>query len=365
MMCIRNAPKLLDSCVVFGFVEEFGESFIFISVVGRRLHIDSRIFTSVQRCAFAVDKLIHVTGRVKSLPCCASGKSISSEREPFTCTLLWLLHVSQRLDLLFNAFCRLSIDNGVRRTRAGNANQIKVHENSFVHVVIYINVFEDFKYIVVKKGNMRYGRLLEIKNPVSREITGIPKKEYWVQMQVQMHVLGLHLCDFLETSFKEYDDEAAFKNDGTFSSSECGNRKGIMACFHDGSSPVYKEAPTNCTSFEGPEGFDAWLSSTIEANGNLTWIRNSYWKLGKMSCVLVRYNPEWMCYALKEFENVWNAVLYDREHGYEHRKPKKREKRKKCTPSQPTSIQQLGMTQESFKNAVIKIRTESFDESSI
>ncbi len=219
--------------------------------------------------------------------------------------------------------------------------------------------------INVKKGNMRYGRLLEIKNPVSREITGIPKKEYWVQMQVQMHVLGLHLCDFLETSFKEYNDETAFKNDGTFSSSECGNRKGIIACFHDGSSPVYKEAPTNCTSFEGPEGFDAWLSSTIEANGNLTWIRNSYWKLGKMSCVLVRYNPEWMCYALKEFENVWNAVLYDREHGYEHRKPKKREKRKKCTPSQPMSIQQLGMAQESFKNAVIKIRTESFDESSI
>ena len=30
--------------------------------------------------------------------------------------------------------------------------------------------------------------MLEIKNPVSREITGIPKEEYWIQMQLQMEM---------------------------------------------------------------------------------------------------------------------------------------------------------------------------------
>jgi hypothetical protein len=41
--------------------------------------------------------------------------------------------------------------------------------------------------------------MLEIKNVVSREITGIPKPEYYVQMQLQMEVCDLEECDFLET----------------------------------------------------------------------------------------------------------------------------------------------------------------------
>ena len=45
----------------------------------------------------------------------------------------------------------------------------------------------------------RYGRMLEIKNIVNREITGIPKKEYCIQSQLQMEVCELNECDFLET----------------------------------------------------------------------------------------------------------------------------------------------------------------------
>ena len=48
----------------------------------------------------------------------------------------------------------------------------------------------------------RYGRMLEIKNIVNREITGIPLEMYWIQMQVQMETCGLDECDFLETRFK-------------------------------------------------------------------------------------------------------------------------------------------------------------------
>ena len=55
--------------------------------------------------------------------------------------------------------------------------------------------------LTIRKINERYGRLVEIKNIVNREITGIPKKEYWVQMQLQMEVTDLDECDFLETRF--------------------------------------------------------------------------------------------------------------------------------------------------------------------
>ena len=69
--------------------------------------------------------------------------------------------------------------------------------------------------IIIESSSGRYGRMLEIKNPVSREITGIPKKEYWVQMQLQMEVCDLDECDFLETKFVEYPDYDSYRNDST------------------------------------------------------------------------------------------------------------------------------------------------------
>ena len=64
----------------------------------------------------------------------------------------------------------------------------------------------------------RYGRMVEVKNRFSESvpITGIPKEEYWIQMQLQMNVCELNECDFLETRFKQYDNYQDFINDGTF-----------------------------------------------------------------------------------------------------------------------------------------------------
>ena len=51
--------------------------------------------------------------------------------------------------------------------------------------------------INVDPTNHRYGRMLEIKNIVNREIDGIPKKEYWIQMQLQMETCDLDECDLI------------------------------------------------------------------------------------------------------------------------------------------------------------------------
>lgn len=53
----------------------------------------------------------------------------------------------------------------------------------------------------------KYGRMIEIKNIVNREITGDPSEEYWIQMQIQMEVCQLNICDFVETRIKEMDSE--------------------------------------------------------------------------------------------------------------------------------------------------------------
>ncbi len=176
----------------------------------------------------------------------------------------------------------------------------------------------------IKLDNPRYGRLLEIKNPTSREITGIPKKEYWIQMQIQMEVLNLDECDFFESSFKEYKTEEEYKQDGTFFKTKDGKKKGIILCFNDGSSPVYKYTPLSINNYEE---YEEWREKIIEENSNLTWITDSYWYLDVISCVLVRRHPQWFKSIKHKFKELWNIILKEREGGFEHRKPKKRIKR--------------------------------------
>jgi len=176
----------------------------------------------------------------------------------------------------------------------------------------------------IKLDNPRYGRLLEIKNPTSREITGIPKKEYWIQMQIQMEVLNLDECDFLESSFKEYKTEEEYKQDGKFFKTKDGKKKGIILCFNDGSSPVYKYTPLSINNYEE---YEEWREKIIEENSNLTWITDSYWYLDVISCVLVRRHPQWFKSIKHKFKELWNIILKEREEGFEHRKPKKRIKR--------------------------------------
>ena len=176
--------------------------------------------------------------------------------------------------------------------------------------------------INTKKGNPRYGRLVEVKNPVSRKLTGIPKKDYWVQMQHQMEVCDLNECYFLETIFKSYENETEFNNDGTFITTADGKRKGIMIRFYDNKEPIYEYAPLNITK---PE-FDVWYAETMDKNEHLTWIENIYWYLEDISIVLVSRNKKWYNKALPTMIETWDTIIKERKEGFEHRKPNKRGK---------------------------------------
>ena len=177
--------------------------------------------------------------------------------------------------------------------------------------------------INVKRNSDRYGYLLEIKNPVSRKLTGIPKKEYWVQMQFQMHVTGLYTCDFLETTFKEYENEEAFNKDGIFGKTSSGKPKGLIVCFHNGVNPVYEYPPWNCTEAE----FNKWYDNIMNKNEKLSWIMNTYWYLEEYSCVTVPFNEDWFNKATPHFKNIWKIIEKERIEGYDHRKPKKRSRK--------------------------------------
>lgn len=174
--------------------------------------------------------------------------------------------------------------------------------------------------IIVNKDSDRFGRMLEIKNVVSREITGIPKKEYWIQMQLQMEVCDLDECDFLETKFTEYIDSIHYEEDLVDTTSN----KGIIMYFntHD-LKPFYVYKPLNLIN---QVDIDAWMENTMELyqGKNKYWIKNIYWKLDKLSCVLVLRNKEWFNNNVAQLKNVWNMIEHDRVHGFEHRAPAKR-----------------------------------------
>jgi putative phage-type endonuclease len=176
-----------------------------------------------------------------------------------------------------------------------------------------------------------YGRMLEIKNIVNREITGIPKEEYWIQMQLQMEVCDLNECDFLETRFKEYDTEDDFWEDGdqSFTHTARGLEKGVLLWFASVLSsgfngpPVYEYAPIGCNKAE----FEAWEEAAFEraTQAGLQWVKNIYWRLDEYSCVLVLRNRMWFNAAISKLSDVWNIIVKERESDqYAHRAPTKR-----------------------------------------
>ena len=199
--------------------------------------------------------------------------------------------------------------------------------------------------INIDPKNLRYGRLVEVKIPTSREIDGIPEKAYCVQMQLQMEVWDLDECDFLETTFKEYETEEEFRNDGeSFTHRENSMRKGVVIQFFHNSKPHYEYPPVDINEKE----FDDWYDEILEQNKEMTYIKNIYWYLKDYSCILVPRNRKWFNHVFPKLQHLWNTVLQERETGYEHRRPKK--KNKKITKSEA-------------ENIVIKVRTESFSES--
>lgn len=213
-----------------------------------------------------------------------------------------------------------------------------------------------------------YGRLVEVKNPVSRKLTGTPKKEYWVQMQIQMEVWDLDECDFLETVFKTYENEEQFLADGdSFIRNNNNKRKGILVQFLNNGEPYYEYPPVDISQ----KDFDEWYDNIIDLHSNMTWIKNIYWYLEDYSCVLVPRNRLWFNASLPQLQELWNTVLKERETGYDHRKPKKQNRKRKISPNSLNNLQQQTIsifkdsdvsTSVENKNIVIKIRTESFDE---
>lgn len=174
------------------------------------------------------------------------------------------------------------------------------------------------------------GRMLEIKNVVSREITGIPKMEYYIQMQIQMEVCDLDECDFVETKFLEYDSYYDFMNDKTRHNDDKGM---IVVILENNNNFIYEYSNIGENSEKQLDSFIDSVYEKYKISGDMNssssshkWFKNIYWKLEKYSSVLVQRNKDWFDEAYPYMKEFWNNIIDERKVPESHIKyqPKKR-----------------------------------------
>ena len=178
--------------------------------------------------------------------------------------------------------------------------------------------------INIDPSSIKYGNMVEIKNIVNREITGIPKEDYWIQTQIQMETCKLDKCDFVETRIKEYENEDDFYNNTTHS-----DYRGVVLYFinnnfNENDDPVYYYMPLNVPLLK--ENIEEWISQTKEEARviNLILFNTIYWYLDEISCVLIKRNQAWFAEAGNTIKDVWDTIQEEKIKGYDHRSPKRR-----------------------------------------
>jgi hypothetical protein len=247
---------------------------------------------------------------------------------------------SQRNSLIYekcqpakvNNYSQFSTDNAMHWGNKYEPVTVMIYENMFGTRVGEFGCIQHPKYpfigaspdgINIDPTNHRYGRMLEIKNIVNREITGVPKEEYWIQTQIQMEVCDLDECDFMETRFLEYPTVDAFYEDVDR------EYRGVILHFIErdmkvGSMPIYKYMPVDVSLDK--ETIDVWIQTLREDSreDGLILFNTLYWYLEEYSCVLIERNRHWFSSAVPKIEDLWRIVEKERVEGYEHRAVKKK-----------------------------------------
>ena len=120
----------------------------------------------------------------------------------------------------------------------------------------------------------KYGRLLEIKNPYSREIDTTVKPEYMVQILQQQYTMQLPICDFVETTIVDMNCHSYTSSNKPYT-----NIDEMLADKLDMSNPTWekrvknKNIPVeNLNKFGNEKGMIAWYKKKISDSDT----RNKY-----------------------------------------------------------------------------------------
>uniref|UniRef100_A0A6C0KS74 YqaJ viral recombinase domain-containing protein n=1 Tax=viral metagenome TaxID=1070528 RepID=A0A6C0KS74_9ZZZZ len=144
-------------------------------------------------------------------------------------------------------------------------------------------------------SNERVGHLIEIKCPVTREIDGIIPKDYYTQMQMQLHVTGMNACEYVEAVFLSKYNTLPIKEGPAFYS-------GFIAVIRS----AERRGNQDFYYVYSPLSVDAsWVPSLMEED---EIIEITPWKLYQWSEHLVLRNENWWTSIQPIFQTFWEDV---------------------------------------------------------
>jgi len=173
------------------------------------------------------------------------------------------------------------------------------------------------------------GRMVEIKCPPGRAITGVIPRYYWAQVQGQLEICDLERCDFLECKLEEFDEtqvdvwnQIRYESNpyskglsnhweyGVLPKSKTGAmEKGATLTFRipNQEKVKYMYGPLNGTV----EEMEEWKNQVIQENPSWELVYFSYWALLQVSCVPIYRDRQWFHeVALPRLATAWNGVRY-------------------------------------------------------
>ena len=202
--------------------------------------------------------------------------------------------------------------------------------------------------------------LIEIKNPVNRDILNHPSKKYWAQVILLQHLTRSPIAKFIETKFKEYTEFDTFleefsnpqennikltnyKSIGKITRSGCSSipntEHGCVLTIGGGidrpQTYIYSQVYSNTefTTEEVKEKLLNWIeteTNKVCAEGNR--IECNYWKLTTFSCYNVFYPEIWFNQCIPKIKDFMKDLEYYKTHIPELHKiiekyPQKRERK--------------------------------------
>ena len=183
------------------------------------------------------------------------------------------------------------------------------------------------------------GIALEIKCPFKRKITNDVPKNYWPQMQLQLEVLDLPECHFVEVKIDEYNDYQEFyedfDQDPDVSIRSNGLEKGMLVkqTFLDGKNKYYYADGYQSVSDQLKEANQ--IVETLFKEDNDGVLNIKYWKVDLYQKQRV-LEILWFQSIIPQLRKFWDEVEHYRKIGIDKlvEKPKKtyvrKKKEKKC-----------------------------------
>ena len=179
---------------------------------------------------------------------------------------------------------------------------------------------------IVDSGSLNQnfiGRMVEIKCPKSRPITGFCPGYYHAQVQGQLEVCDLDYCDFVECQITEYQNQEEYLADcleeGNYILNKEGFEKGVIINSYD--KKKGKDKFYYCELGFNRDQIEEWKDKIIDEileNEDMEYLGETYWRAYEYNELLIKRDRKfWNETCLPKINKFWEDVLHYRKRPFE------------------------------------------------